>query len=90
VPRLICGQQLSWAVKHTEPVPCAMGPMFEHRIQDHQQFPHAGRQGDLLCLARRTEALIERTDHGIMVSYTHRIAIQSICGNYAGHRHLTN
>lgn len=25
VPRLICGQQLSWAVKHTEPVPCAMG-----------------------------------------------------------------
>jgi len=25
VPRLKCGQQLSWAVKHTEPVPCAMG-----------------------------------------------------------------
>ena len=35
--------------------------MFEHRIQDHQQFPHAGRQGDLLGLASRTETLIERT-----------------------------
>ena len=41
------------------------GPIFEHRIQNHQQFPHAGRQGDLLCLARRTEALIARMDHGI-------------------------
>ena len=39
--------------------------MFEHRIQDNQQFPHVGRQGDLLGLASRTEALIERTDRGI-------------------------
>ena len=50
------------------------GPMFEHRIQDNQQFPHAGRQGDLLCLASRTEALIERTDHGI-----------EACGDHRGH-----
>jgi hypothetical protein len=48
--------------------------MFEHRIQDHPQFPHAGRPGDLLCLARRTEALIARTDHLI-----------ETCGDHRGH-----
>jgi hypothetical protein len=46
--------------------------MFEHRIQDHQQFPHAGRQGDLLGLASRTAALRARTDHGIDAYGDHR------------------
>jgi|CXWL01.1.fsa_nt_gi hypothetical protein len=39
--------------------------MFEHRIQDDQQFPHAGGQRHLFGFASRTQALIERVDHRI-------------------------
>ncbi len=33
--------------------------MFEHRIDDRQQFPHAGDKGHLLGLPGLTQALIE-------------------------------
>ncbi len=39
--------------------------MFEHRVDDRQQLAQACHQGDLLSLARRTQALIERPNHGI-------------------------
>ena len=39
--------------------------MLEHRIQDDEQFAHAGRQRHLLGLPRLTEPLIERANHGI-------------------------
>jgi hypothetical protein len=39
--------------------------MFEHRIQDDRRFPHAGGQGYFFGFAGRTQALIERADHGI-------------------------
>ena len=42
--------------------PC---PVLHHRVEDRQQLPHTGRQGHLLGLARRTQALVERADHGI-------------------------
>ena len=40
--------------------------MFEHRIQDRQQFAHAGHQRHFLAFPRRTQALIERVNDGIV------------------------
>lgn len=36
--------------------------MFQHRIEDRQQLAHAGGQGDFLCFAGGTQALIEGFD----------------------------
>src|SRR2546425_680586 len=41
------------------------GPMFEHRIQDDQQLPHARREGHLFRFPGGTQALIERPDDRI-------------------------
>lgn len=41
------------------------GSAFHHRIENGEQFPHAGRQRQLLCLARLTQALIEGANHRI-------------------------
>ena len=39
--------------------------MFQHRIEDRQQFVHAGREGHFLGFPRALQALIEGADHGI-------------------------
>ena len=39
--------------------------MFQHRIEDNQQLPHAGGQGHLFGFSGRTHALIARADHRI-------------------------
>lgn len=39
--------------------------MFHHRIENGQQFTHAGGQGYLFGFASRTQALVERPDHRI-------------------------
>jgi hypothetical protein len=39
--------------------------MFHHRIENGQQFPHAGGQGYLFGFASRTQALVECSDHRI-------------------------
>lgn len=39
--------------------------MFEHRVENHQEFAHAGGQRHLLRLPDSTEPLIEGADHGI-------------------------
>ncbi len=41
------------------PVGVPGSPMFEHRIHDRQQLPHAGDQGHLFGFAGGTQALIE-------------------------------
>ena len=39
--------------------------MFQHRIEDCQQFPRTGGERHLLGFAARTQALIEGPDHRI-------------------------
>ena len=39
--------------------------MFHHRIEDGQQFTHAGREGHLLGLPCVTQALVEPANDGI-------------------------
>lgn len=39
--------------------------MFQHRIEDRQQFPHAGGERHLFRFAARTQALIEGPNHRI-------------------------
>lgn len=40
-------------------------PMFQHRIENHQELVHAGRERDFLGFASPTETLMERADDGI-------------------------
>lgn len=40
-------------------------PMFQHRIENRQQLPHARRERDLLRFARSLQPLIEGSDHRI-------------------------
>ena len=39
--------------------------MLEHRVQDRQQFSHAGRERNLLRFADGTQPSIEGSDDGI-------------------------
>ena len=39
--------------------------MFQHRIEDGQQFPHAGGERHLFRFAARMQALVEGPDHRI-------------------------
>ena len=50
--------------------------MFQHRIEDRQEFAHAGGEGDLLGFAHSLQALIEGPDHRIEASRHDGIHIQ--------------
>src|SRR5439155_15728793 len=49
--------RLSWVA------PAGVGA--EHRVQNREELAHAGREGHLLRLAGREEALIDRANHGV-------------------------
>ena len=40
--------------------------MFKHRIQNSEQFPHAGHQGHLLGFARFAKPCIKLPYHGVI------------------------
>ena len=50
--------------------------MFQHGIEDDQQFPHAGDQCDLLGLAGGAEPLIEIPNHRVESSRNDRSHVQ--------------
>ena len=50
--------------------------MFQHRIEDRQQFVHAGRERHLLGFPRALQPLIEGADHGIKASRDDRAHIE--------------
>src|SRR6266571_5688814 len=54
------GEQLSFLSSALSYFSAPRGPMFHYRIQNDQQFPHAGRQRDLLRLPGSAQALVER------------------------------
>ena len=59
--------------------------MFEHRIEDEQQFPHAGRQGDIFGFPGRTQAVIgKRKVPGTILVVIVGIDAFSKCGDEAG------
>ncbi len=50
--------------------------MVDHRIQNRQQLPHAGDQGDFFSFAHCEEPLIERPDHRIALGGHERGHVQ--------------
>src|SRR3989442_14577613 len=62
------GEQLSFLSSALSHFRAPRGPMFQHRIQNDQQFAHAGRQRDLLRLPGSAQALIEHAEDGIEAS----------------------
>ena len=40
--------------------------MLDHRVQDNQEFAHAGRQSHFPGFSRRTKALVKSLDHRVM------------------------
>ena len=51
-------------------------PMFQHRIENRQQLPHAGGERHLLRFPRSLQALIEDSDHRIEPGCHDRIHIE--------------
>ena len=62
---VIGGQQLSWKSSRLTGCHPPRRPTLQHRVEDGEQLPHAGRERQLLGLPRLTQALIEHSNDGI-------------------------